>query len=95
MTHLTFTESLLLQLLAKHGGLYATEMVNLSADLKRDTVYVLLRRMGEKGLVKTRNTKSPVPIHGRRPEIKFRISAAGQRALAEKKAYLAEVFELA
>lgn len=85
----------MLQVLAKQGELYAPELVAASEELKRDTVYVLLRRLGEKGFVRSRVTKSPVPVHGRRPEIKFRITASGERALREKKRRLVEMFELA
>jgi DNA-binding PadR family transcriptional regulator len=74
-------ESLILSLLAERGSLYGLELVALSDNrLKRGTVYVTLSRMQDKGFVRTLEDRSPEE-HAGLPRPKYRITAAGERAL--------------
>lgn len=74
-------EGLILALLAERGCLYGLELVTLSENrLKRGTVYVTLSRMQSKGLIRVLEDRSP-ERHAGLPRPKYRITAAGERAL--------------
>jgi DNA-binding PadR family transcriptional regulator len=62
------------------GEMYGLEMVEKSREsLRRGSVYVVLSRMEEKGLVKSRTPQSDG--HPGLPRPRYRITALGQRAL--------------
>jgi DNA-binding PadR family transcriptional regulator len=75
-----------LELLTERGSLYGLELVALSnGGLKRGTVYVTLGRMQDRGLVRPLDDKSP-ESHAGLPRPKYRITAAGARALVAAQA---------
>ena len=80
---ITPTESLILSLLiARPAGAYGSELVNVSGDkLKRGTVYTLLGRLEDKGLVKSK--EDPPTPELALPRTSYRITAQGQRAFRE------------
>lgn len=75
----THTEARVLELLAATGEAYGLELVGLSGGwLKRGTVYVLLDRMREKGLVADRQEQTSVGI----PRRSYRLTGFGAAVLA-------------
>lgn len=56
---LSAVEREILDLLIANGKMYGLEMVKKSERLKRGTIYVTLRRMGDKGYVTSREEKEP------------------------------------
>lgn len=73
-------EIVVLELLAAKREMYGLEMVKATDQLRRGTVYVLLDRMEDKGLIKSHAVKEEgTPGMPRRL---YRITGLGQRALA-------------
>jgi PadR family transcriptional regulator, regulatory protein PadR len=76
------TELVALDLLRDHSELYGLQLVQLSEGaLNRGGVYVLLDRLEEKGLIKSRKV-APPQDRGGLPRRLYRITGAGERALA-------------
>lgn len=75
------SELLVLSLLHQHGGgLYGLELVRLSeGKLKPGTAYVTLRRLGERGLVKSEILTAAK--HPGLPRPRYTITAAGEEML--------------
>ena len=78
-------QCLVLELLARDGELYPAEMVRRSAgELKAGSIYVLLGRMVERGLLKSRRTwASETAAHPRRL---FQLTGLGSQVLAAEQA---------
>ncbi len=78
---LSHKEFIILQMLTEQTEMYGLEMVETSlGDLKRGTVYVTLQRMGEKGLVESREehrTNGEIGIARRI----YKATGLGQRVL--------------
>ena len=60
--------------------MYGLEMVRASSKLKRGTIYVLLDRMEDKGLVKSWKEAKRANVAGM-PRRLYKITGLGQRAL--------------
>lgn len=81
--HITDTEVIILNLLMHHGDQYGLELVRSSdGALKRGTVYVLLSRIQDKGLVES---KLVSPKEGERGPARrqFSITGLGQQVLQQ------------
>jgi DNA-binding PadR family transcriptional regulator len=80
-------EAIALDLLRSGREMYGLEMVKeAGGELVRGTVYVLLDRLEDKGLVSSR--ARPEGLAGM-PRRKYRITGVGRRALAAREAALA------
>ena len=78
--HVTKTELLILNLLSEVRERYGLEMVKASnGKLKRGTVYVLLNRLADKGLVDSRLVDPPAGTLGS-PRRLYSITGSGQKA---------------
>jgi DNA-binding PadR family transcriptional regulator len=77
------TEAQVLRLLVSHGPSYGLELVKASdGNLKRGTVYVLLDRMEDKGLIESREeTEPPTDGYVGIPRRVYRAKGAGVRVL--------------
>ena len=80
MVHLSNTEAVILGLLTQHGELYGLEMVEKSEYLKRSSIYVLLSRLADKGLVKSKEVAPTDGEQGPKRRV-YRILAKGSRVL--------------
>jgi DNA-binding PadR family transcriptional regulator len=80
LPRLSNVQALILELLSNHQELYGLEMVKASkGKLARNTVYVALRRMEEKGFVTSREIEGL----GQGPaRIVYRMTRTGARVLA-------------
>lgn len=77
----TATEIKVLELLKRSAGLYGLELVHKSGGtLKRGTIYVILGRLAERGLVNIR-TPSEAGKHAGLPRPIYIITEAGVRML--------------
>ncbi len=71
-----------MRLLVAHGELFGLELVRKSGGaLKRGTVYVLLDRMEDKGLVKSRQEEQPSDGYAGIARRLYRLTADGARVL--------------
>jgi PadR family transcriptional regulator PadR len=78
-------EAVALELLRSGAAMYGLEMVKAShGQLGRGTIYVLLARLEDKGFVVS--TAEPVPGMPGMPRRIYRITGAGHRALAARRA---------
>ena len=78
---LSAKESLILQLLVRHGEAYGLELVSASRGrLKRGTVYVTLGRMEEKGFITSRLVDAP-PEAGGLPRRIYEPTPLGRQVL--------------
>jgi DNA-binding PadR family transcriptional regulator len=78
---LTATERVIVELLMEHGELFGLQMVDRSGGrLKRGTVYVVLGRMQDKGLVESRQEPLPPGAIGL-PRRLYRPTAHARRVL--------------
>lgn len=74
------TELLVLQLLNSSTGMYGLELVRESGDkLKRGTVYVVLGRLQERGLVRSKAEKNAT--HPGLPRPRYSLTQDGRRML--------------
>lgn len=83
----TPTEMIVMKLLQSRArGAYGLEIVATSeGKVKRDSVYVLLGRLEEKGFVRVLKVKAPSGYDGpRRPQ--YQLTAEGSRVLAAAEA---------
>lgn len=71
----------ILGMLISNGEMYGLEMVKASDQLKRGTVYVTLRRMEDKGYIKSREVAIKAGERGL-PRRKYRPSGLGERVHA-------------
>jgi len=88
MPHLTRTEAIILDLLVRPGmlELYGLEIVNAShGSITRGSVYVLLSRMEDKGLVTSRKEAAP-EFAGGLPRVMYKATGLGQRAFGALRA---------
>lgn len=77
---LSRTELLILEMLISKGELYGLEMVHESnGALKRGSVYVILKRLGDRGFVESRAEPRDYPEIGI-PRRKYRANGLGERA---------------
>lgn len=86
-------EAIILGLLIANGEMYGLEMVKASTDLNRNTIYVTLDRMAEKGLVTSRPEKAE--NQSGMPRRMFSATGPGVRVLKAWQRYnavLREVF---
>jgi DNA-binding PadR family transcriptional regulator len=72
-----------LELLIAGGEMYGLQMVKANSALRRGTIYVLLSRMEEKGLVTSRQEKDP-EVAGM-PRRIYRATGQGERAYAARR----------
>lgn len=82
MPHLTKTETVILEILLGSGAreMYGLEIVEDSRGrITRGSVYVLLSRMQDKGLVESRPEQAPERAGGL-PRVMYKASGLGQRA---------------
>jgi PadR family transcriptional regulator, regulatory protein PadR len=87
-TTVSYSAALVLQALA-HGVGYGFEVMR-ATDLPSGTVYPLLRRLEDGGLVRSRwENESKAHGEGRPPRRYYEITAAGARSLASAKGRLA------
>lgn len=78
-------ETLILEMLIANEEMFGLEMVEASeGSLKRGTIYVTLQRMGEKGLVESREEPRPEGEIGIARRI-YKVSALGQRIFKAQK----------
>jgi len=77
LPRLSSVEAEIVRLLVAHGDMYGLELVAESHKIKRGTVYVMLGRMADKGLVKSRAVKAE--HEGGLPRRVFSLTAHGQR----------------
>jgi DNA-binding PadR family transcriptional regulator len=82
-------EYLVLDLLRAGGQKYGLEMVRESSGLKRGTIYVLLDRMTDKGLVSSVQEKSP--SQPGLPRRLYSITGQGAVTLRAQEAFAAEM----
>jgi DNA-binding PadR family transcriptional regulator len=82
MPHLAKTEATILDILLGEGSreMYGLEIVNGSnGRITRGSVYVVLSRMGDKGLVESRPEPAPTQVGGL-PRVLYKASGLGLRA---------------
>lgn len=72
-------ERAILDALISHGELYGLELVRRAEGIKRGSVYVMLMRLEEKGLVSSQ-TPTESEVSGK-PRPRYLITGLGQRAL--------------
>ncbi len=89
MQQLSPKEYLVLDLLRAGGRKYGLEMVKNSIGLKRGTIYVLLDRMTDKGLVNSVQEKSP--SQPGLPRRMYTITGHGAAILRAQEAFAAEM----
>jgi DNA-binding PadR family transcriptional regulator len=77
---LTGTEAQILELLAESEELYGLEMIAKSRSLKRGTIYVILDRLEDKGLVSSREMAPPAGSRGPSRRM-YRLTGMGARVL--------------
>lgn len=81
----TATEIKVLKLLEDEVARYGLELIRLSrGELKRGTIYVILHRLEERGLVKSvvpKRSKQSKPKHSGLPRPLYSITEAGVRML--------------
>lgn len=76
-------ETVILNLLLREGELFGLELIEKSNGfLKRGTVYVLLDRLENEGLVKSKLRDAPKGAQGPARRV-YRITGSGQKALRE------------
>lgn len=80
-------ENEILELLSKHGPLYGLEMIGLSKELKRGTVYTTLHRLEDKQLVRSHEV---LPAQGEQGPARrvYQISGWGKWAIEARRAFV-------
>ncbi|MEM5518658.1 helix-turn-helix transcriptional regulator [Henriciella sp. AS95] len=72
-------ERAILDVLIAHGELYGLQIVRAADGIKRGSVYVMLMRLEEKGLVSSR-IPAENSVSGK-PRPRYRVTGVGQRAM--------------
>lgn len=87
MPRLSELEEVILELLYDRlpGEMYGSEMVSADPKIKRGSIYVMLDRMSEKGLVESRKLERQPGERGL-PKRLYKITGLGQRVLAAHRA---------
>ena len=84
-------QTIILNLLNNHAEMYGLEMIAESDGLlKRGSIYVLLNRMEDAGLVKSKMKETPKGEQGP-PRRVYEITGQGLRSLVEKRKQLSQI----